>query len=80
MRSLEGRESDSGSPIKMASKAASEKLRTVMMEITVDAKQRLNAFKSEDVEAVSRGVCPISNIDIKTGMREVIVATAGSMY
>lgn len=63
----------------IASKAASEKLRTEVIEITVDAKQRLNAFKSDAVVAVSSAVRPDSNKDIKTGIDEVIAAVTESM-
>lgn len=47
-----GHERDNGSPRVTASKAASEKLSIVMVEITVDAKQRLNAFRTSQKGAV----------------------------
>jgi len=41
--------------------AASEKLRRVIIEMTVDAKQRFNAFKTKEIEAISGfevgGIC-----------------------
>jgi len=43
-----------GSPSVTASKAAREKLSTVMMEITVDAKHKFNAFRTSQKGAESR--------------------------
>jgi len=43
-----------GSPSVTASKAAREKLSTVMVEITVDAKHKFNAFRTNHKGAESR--------------------------
>jgi hypothetical protein len=37
---------DNGMPSEIANEAASEKLRTVVIDITVDARQRLRAFNT----------------------------------
>jgi len=50
---LAGRARESGSPSVTASKAAREKFSNVMVEITVDAKQRFNAFKTSQEGAAS---------------------------
>lgn len=39
-------EMDKGMPIKIANEAASEKLSTVVIDITVDARQRFRAFRT----------------------------------
>ena len=44
---------DSGMPSSNASDAASEKLSTVMIDITVDAKERFRAFKTSLIELSS---------------------------
>ena len=43
-----GEEIDSGTPRRIAVRAAREKLSTDVMDITVDARQRLNALRSEE--------------------------------
>jgi hypothetical protein len=43
--------------------AASEKLRTVTMEITVEARHKLAAFRTAEVGAVSSDVCKGSVTD-----------------
>jgi len=43
-----------GNPSVTASKAAREKLNTVMVEITVDAKHKFNAFRTNQTGAESR--------------------------
>lgn len=42
-----------GIPSRTASEAAREKLRTVVMEMTVDARQRLNALRSVEGGPIS---------------------------
>jgi len=48
MRVAVGVEMERGIPRRIASAAAREKLRTDVMDMTVDARQRLNAFRMED--------------------------------
>ena len=43
-------EMDKGMPRRIANEAASEKLSTVVIDITVDARQRLRAFSREERE------------------------------
>lgn len=50
----EGEERDRGIPRRIASDAAREKLRTVVMEIIVDAKQRFRPFRRVDGAATVR--------------------------
>lgn len=66
---LAGPERDSGSPSVTASKAAREKLSTVMVEITVDAKQRFSAFKTSQKGAPS-SLCLWGILEITKGARE----------
>lgn len=72
-----GPESDRGSPSVTASKAAKEKLSTVMVEITVEAKQRFSAFKTSQMGALSslRGS---GTLDITKGTSEVASVMKGT--
>lgn len=49
-KDLVGEEMDSGIPSRIARDVASEKLSTAVMDMTVDARQRLRAFKTADGE------------------------------
>ena len=49
----DGADRTSGIPMITVKEPAKEKLRTVVMDMTVDAKQRLRAFRTVDIEAVS---------------------------
>lgn len=48
----DGEDRTSGSPNITVKDTAKEKLSTVMIDMTVDAKQRLKAFRIADIEAV----------------------------
>jgi hypothetical protein len=49
----DGEDRTSGIPKITAKDPAKEKLRTLVIDITVEAKQRLRAFRTVDIEAVS---------------------------
>jgi hypothetical protein len=49
----DGEDITSGNPMITAKDPAKGKLSTLVMDITVEAKQRLRAFKTMDIEAVS---------------------------
>jgi len=55
---IDGEEEDkiSGIPMTIVNDPAKEKLSTVVVDMTVDAKQRLRPFRTTDVEAVSEVV------------------------
>jgi hypothetical protein len=49
---------DKGMPSEIANEVASEKLSTVVIDITADARQRLSAFSTEERELMlCEGVC-----------------------
>jgi len=58
-----GLENDKGIPRRTARTAAREKLRTDVADMTVEAKQRLNDFKSIQSGAVFLGSEPIPSIN-----------------
>jgi len=69
-------EMDNGMPSEIANDAASEKLSTVVIDITVDARQRLRAFNMEEMELVlSEGVCGTKRV-IK-GRSEITMKVKG---
>ena len=49
----DGEDRTSGIPMITAKDPAKEKLSTLVIDMTVEAKQRLRAFRTEDIEAVS---------------------------
>ena len=49
----DGEDRTSGIPMITAKEAAKEKLSTLVIDMTVEAKQRLSAFRTVDTEAVS---------------------------
>lgn len=51
IRPAVGEEIESGIPSRMASAAAREKLRTEVMDMTVDARQRLNDLRRDEMGA-----------------------------
>lgn len=72
-----GPENDSGSPSVTASKAAKEKLSTVIVEITVEAKHRFSAFKTSQMGALSP-FCGSGTLDITKGTSEVASVMKGT--
>jgi hypothetical protein len=72
-----GDESDSGSPNRTARAAAREKLSTVMIEITVDAKQRLSDLRREEIDATSLFGCGRISRALK-GSEEVRIKRHGA--
>jgi hypothetical protein len=67
---------DNGIPSEIANEAASEKLSTVVIDIIVDARQRLRAFNTGEIELVlSEGVCGTRRV-IK-GRSDIIMKAEG---
>jgi hypothetical protein len=54
----EGEDRTSGIPMIIAKDPAKEKLSTLVIDMTVEAKQRLRAFRTVDIEAVSEVAGP----------------------
>ena len=75
-RVAEGRKIERGRPRRIANNAAREKLRTEVVDITADAKQRLNAFNKDAVEAEFLVVGCVGNNVIARGGKETNKAIA----
>jgi hypothetical protein len=72
---LAARARERGRPRWIASKTAREKLRTEVMDITAEARQRLNAFNRDDVEAELVVAGCVGSIVMAMGSKEVVNAT-----